>query len=92
MLPHLHPLYVSRPLWLRLGETMVEQGLSMVAAIREAAIRQRARAQRARERAALRHLSLHVLRDIGAGDDLLAAALGRESTRASLAEPWRHGL
>lgn len=92
MLPHPHPLFVSRPVWLRLGEALFERGLSIITAMREAAARQRLRSRRAREHAALRHLSLHMLRDIGAGDDLLAAALERESRRTSLAEPWRHGL
>lgn len=92
MLPHPHPLYVSRPAWLRLGEAIIEVALSFVAAIREAAEHQRLRAQRARERAALHHLSLHTLRDIGADDELLAAARARESSRTAIAEPWRHGL
>ena len=92
MLPHPHPLFVSRPIWLRLGEAVADVAGSLVAALRQAADRQRARMRRARERAALRHLSPSVLRDIGADEDLLAAALERESMRASLAAPWRHGL
>lgn len=92
MLPQPHPMYVSRPLWLRLGEALADQGRSIVAAVREAAERRQSRAQRVRDRAALRHLSRHLLRDIGADDDLLAAASERESTRAAFAQAWRHGL
>jgi len=92
MLLHPHLLYVPRPLWLRLGEAAAERALSIAAALRKAVERWKASVQRSRERAALRHLSPQMLRDIGAADDLLAAALERDSTRASLAEPWRHGL
>lgn len=92
MLPQPHPMYVSRPLWLRLGEALVDQGLSIVAVMREAAERRRSRARRVRDRAALRHLSRHLLRDIGADDDLMAEASERESTRVLLAQAWRHGL
>lgn len=88
--PHL--LYVSRPLWLRVGEAVADGLAVAAAALNRAAERHAARLQRRRERAALRHLSPHVLRDIGAGDDMLAAAIERERARGALAEPWRHGL
>jgi hypothetical protein len=88
--PHL--LYVSRPWWLRFGDVAAGHGRALAAAGARAVDGLRARVQRDRERAALRHLSPHVLRDIGAGDDMLADALARERTRGTLAEPWRHGL
>lgn len=88
--PHL--LYVSRPLGLRVGEAVADALAMAASALSRTAERHVARIRRRRERAALRHLSPHVLRDIGAPDDMLATALERERVRGAWAEPWRHGL
>lgn len=87
-----HPLYVSRPFWLRLGEAAAEGAARLSVAIADMTARHAARVRSRRERAALRHLSPNVLRDIGAADELLAAARERDRLRGSMAEPWRHGL
>jgi uncharacterized protein YjiS (DUF1127 family) len=82
-LPHL--LVVSRPAWVRALDTALDATRRHADSARHGWAQWQAARRRAAVRAALLQLSPHLLRDIGAPDDLLAEAVAR----ASVAEHQR---
>jgi hypothetical protein len=81
-MPHpLPPAFaVSRPAWWRLLEPSLEAAQERMAAAGHWWAQRRAARRQAAVRGALQHLSAHMLRDIGAPDDLVADAMRRDTT------------
>jgi uncharacterized protein YjiS (DUF1127 family) len=91
MVPHPSTpwLYVSRPLWLRLGQALIAGTHSMAAAWPQLKTWTTARRRLDQERSALGHLSPHLLRDVGASPEVIAEAHQAETLRAMRLEAHR---
>jgi len=85
-LPHL--LVVSRPAWVRALDLALDSTRRHADSARHRWAQWQAARRRAAVRAALLQLSPHLLRDIGAPDDLLAEA----AARANVAEQQRRAV
>lgn len=75
-------LYVSRPVWLRVGQALAAGARSMAEAWPQFAARQAERRRLNQERSALGHLSPHLLRDLGASPEVIAEAHRTDTLRA----------
>ena len=69
-----HPIVVSRPAWARAVQPLRQWLQRVAAALDRWRINRRVIRQRERDRQAMRQISPHLLRDIGAPDEMLDEA------------------
>ena len=86
------PLPVSRALWLRIGDGLLDASSAALLALRQLLQRWRAAQRRAAELRALRELSPSVLRDIGASPEWIQEAQRWREQRDANRDPYLRGL